>query len=144
MNKQICLDMDGTIVDLYSVPNWCEKLNSCDSSPYAEAQPLWNMSQLARLLHKAQRLGYVIGIISWLSKNGTEDYNAEVDFIKRKWLAEHLPSVEFDFVKIVQYGLPKSSCGSGILFDDNFKVRQEWSGKAYHPNEMIEFLRKLS
>lgn len=144
MEKCIFLDMDGTIADLYNVPNWCEKLNSGDSSPYVEAKPLWNMSQLARLLHKAQKLGYVIGIISWLCRNGTEEYNTEVNLIKRQWLTEHLPSVQFDYIKIVEYGTPKSSCGSGILFDDNFKVRQEWGNGAYHPNEMIEFLRKLN
>lgn len=144
MIKQIWLDMDGTIADLYSVPNWCEKLNSCDSTPYAVAKPLWNMSQLARLLHKAQRFGYTVGIISWLSRSGTDEYKAEVDLIKRKWLAEHLPSVQFDFIKIVQYGLPKSSCGNGILFDDNRKVREEWGSGAYHPNEMINFLKELT
>ena len=33
--KMICFDMDGTIADLYAVPNWLDKLRAEDASPYA-------------------------------------------------------------------------------------------------------------
>ena len=33
MLKMICFDMDGTIADLYAVPNWLEKLRAYDASP---------------------------------------------------------------------------------------------------------------
>lgn len=35
--KMICFDMDGTIADLYAVPNWLDKLRAEDASPYADA-----------------------------------------------------------------------------------------------------------
>lgn len=135
--------MDGTLADLYNVPNWCEKLNNCISSPYAEARPIHNMSQLARRLRQVQELGYTIGIISWLSRSGTTEYNQEVEKIKRQWLRKHLPSVSWDEIHIVEYGTPKQTCGNGILFDDNNRVRAEWGEEAYEPDEIMEVLKGL-
>ena len=34
-----------------------------------------DLRYLARLLNKAQREGHEIGIVSWLSKSGTPEYN---------------------------------------------------------------------
>ena len=72
MEKKIWLDMDGTIANLYAVEGWLPMLRASDPTPYRQAEPMWNMSSLARLLHKAQRLGYEVGIISWLSKESTK------------------------------------------------------------------------
>ena len=33
------------------------------------------MNVLARLLNKLQRNGYTIGVVSWLAKNSTEEYD---------------------------------------------------------------------
>lgn len=139
----IYFDMDGTLAGLFDVPDWCEKINNGISSPYADARPLHNMSQLARLLHQAQKLGYTIGIISYLSRGGTTAYNQEVSRIKRQWLHKHLPSVSWDEIHLVEYGTPKHSCGNGILFDDNRQIRAEWGEGAYRPDEIIEVLKGL-
>ena len=92
----IYLDMDGTIADLYGDPNWLAKLEASDASVYANARPLVHFSTLARYLNRLQARGYHIGIISWLSKSGTDKFNAEVAEVKRDWLAKHLPSVKWD------------------------------------------------
>ena len=139
----IWFDMDGTIADLYGVENWLEKLLNSDPAPYAAAKPLLNLSRLARLLHKAQRNGYEIGIISWTSKSGTAEYNRAVEAAKREWLACHLPSVEWNEIKVVAYGTPKSSVGNGILFDDEEPNRTEWGNGAFEPSEIFEVLRSL-
>lgn len=143
MKKEICFDMDGTIVDLYGVEGWLEMLRGFDPTPYEIAKPLINMAVLARLLHKAQRLGYKLKIISWLSKESTEDYSLAVAIAKMSWLQSHLPSVEFDDIIITEYGVPKSTCGGGILFDDNAEVRKEWVDTAYEPTEILNILRNL-
>ena len=143
MNKEICFDMDGTLVDLYGVEGWLEMLRSFDPTPYKIAKPLINMAVLARLLHKAQRLGYVIKVISWCSLESTEEYDLAVEQAKKEWLQAHLPSVEFDEIIITEYGVPKSTCGSGILFDDNAEVRNEWVDTAYEPSEILDILREL-
>ena len=139
----IYFDMDGTIADFYGVPNWLQYLNNSDPTPYIEARPLLNFSSLARLLHKAQRLGYGVGIISWTSKTGTQEFNEAVALAKREWLMRHLPSVEWNEIHIVAYGTPKGTLGSGILFDDEERNRNEWGEEAYTPEEIIEFLRRL-
>ena len=51
LEKEICFDMDGTLADLYGVPDWLAKLRSFDPTPYKVAKPLLNMAVLARLLH---------------------------------------------------------------------------------------------
>ena len=30
MIKELCFDLDGTLVDLYGVPNWLEKIRAYD------------------------------------------------------------------------------------------------------------------
>lgn len=139
----ICFDMDGTIADLYAIEDWLERLENLDPLPYEIARPLINMSLLARLLHKAQKAGYKISVISWTAKNSTEEYDQQVDRAKREWLARHLPSVAWDEIIIVPYGSPKSDYGRGILFDDNESIRNEWAGTAYPPEEIFNVLRRL-
>lgn len=144
--KVIWFDMDGTIADLYNVENWLPKLRAYDPSPYAEAKVMWNMSLLARYLNKLQKLGYWIGIISWTSKDSTKEYDKAVADAKRRWLAEHLSSVEFDFILITAYGVPKESwmnTRDDILFDDNEEIRNKWNGEAYEPTEIFSVLSSL-
>lgn len=142
---KIMFDMDGTIADLYAVDNWLSKLQASDPSPYVEAEVMLNMSILARYLNKLQKLGYEIGIISWTSKNGTERYNRAVEVAKLNWLHDHLRSVTFDDIYIVEYGTPKQDFAdeTDILFDDNEKVRNDWTGKAYEPSEILSILSGL-
>lgn len=103
----IYFDLDGTLCDFYGVDNWLDYLENEDTTPYAIARPLFNFSVFARLLHKLQENGYRIGIVSWLSKCGSTAYNTAVTTVKLAWLEKHLPSVEWDEVKIVNYGTPK-------------------------------------
>ena len=145
MKRKIWFDMDGTIADLYGVENWLDMLCASNPTPYKLAKPLVNMSKLARKLNQLQRAGYQIGIISWLSKNSTTAYDEAVTAAKKWWLKKHLASVHFDAINIVSYGVNKwEVCGTGILFDDEDKNRDTWQGEAYHPEMMMDVLKKLS
>lgn len=146
----IYLDLDGTLVNFYGVPNWLECLEAQDSTPYRVAKPLVHLSTLARYLNRLQARGYNIGIISWLSKSGTDKFNAEVAEVKRDWLAKHLPSVQWDEIHIVPYGVPKSNCATcsnAILFDDEQRNLNEWTANthnmAYNADLLMEILRNL-
>lgn len=143
MVKAIWFDMDGTIADLYGVSEWLPKLLAEDASPYAEARPLVNMSRLARALHKAQRNGYTVNIVSWLSRESTPAYDKAVALAKLEWLKRHLPSVEWNEIVIVAHGTPKSTVGSGILFDDEAPNRAEWGDGAYLPHDIFEVLAAI-
>ena len=142
--KMICFDMDGTLADTYGVEGWEECLNiTHDPTPYIVAKPLLNMAVLARLIHKAQRLGYKVVVISWLAIGSTPTYDEEVTNAKLGWLDSHLPSVEFDDIIITEYGIPKSTLGKGVLFDDTEEVRNEWGQLAFEPDKILNFLRSL-
>lgn len=138
--------MDGTIANFYNVEGWLESLMKEDSKLYAIAKPLVNMNSLARILNRLQRDGYEIGIISWLSKNGTEDFHKEVTEVKKAWLRKHLRSVKFNFITIVKYGTDKNIVNTNkedILFDDEEGNRKSWKGIAHNVENIIEILKKL-
>ena len=99
--KTIYFDMDGTIADLYSVDGWLDDLESYRVRPYVEAVPMLNMSLLARYLNKLHKVGYKLGVVSWLSKTGTKEYNERVAEVKREWLSIHLKSVQLDRKSVV-------------------------------------------
>ena len=144
--RTIWWDMDGTIANLYAVENWLPKLRAEDPTPYTEAEVMWNMNQLARLMNKVQKLGYKLGIISWTSKGGSASYNKAVAEAKASWLKLHLASVNFDHVTIVSYGTPKSlvmETEDDILFDDEEQNRDNWLGEAYEPEMMMKVLKAL-
>lgn len=142
----IWFDMDGTLNKFYDVPNWLAKLHSHDASPYAEAAVNLNMNLVARYLNKLQKLGYQIGIISWLSMNSCDEYDEAVEAVKREWLENHLHSVSFDFIYITEYGIPKQSFKNSdddILFDDNEAIRNDWGNESYEPSEILSVLKSL-
>lgn len=143
MTRTYYFDMDGTFVDLYGVENWLDDLINERTRPYDIARPLVNFAKFAKALNKAQRNGNRIAIISWLSKNGTEEYNRAVTNAKLNYLAKHLPSVKFDEINIVPYGTPKQNfCdnANAILFDDEKPNRDNWTGVAYEPSEIFNIL----
>ena len=146
MTATIFFDMDGTIADLYGVDNWLDYLIASDTLPYAVAKPLLKLNSLARVLNRLQKEGYRIGVISWLSKSGTEEYNNAVTETKKNWLKKHLASVHFDEINIVKYGTPKqvfARTENDILFDDEEKNRNNWTGKAFDVNAIIEILKEM-
>ena len=60
------------------------------------AKPLVNLSTLARTIHRLQEKDIKVGIISWLAKNGSEDYNRRVAETKLNYFKTHLLSVVFE------------------------------------------------
>lgn len=143
---KIWFDMDGTIADLYGVDGWLEMLRASDPTPYAVAKPLVNLSVLARLIHKVQRLGFEVCIVSALSKNSTAEYDEKVKTAKMKWLKKHLASVNFDEIRFVPYAFTKNDVNSGsdILFDDEERHLTAWTGTAIHASEIFSTLRAIA
>lgn len=142
----IYFDMDGTLANFYGVPNWLKYLIASDPTPYAIADPLLDMNLLANKLNALQRKGYRLGVISWLSKSGTPEYDAQVTEVKREWLDSHLPTVEWDEVHIVKYGTPKQMFANNetdILFDDEMPNRQNWTGQAFDAPEIFKVLLSM-
>ena len=141
MKQTIWWDMDGTLNRFYEFEGWLDCLINGDPTPYAEAKVMHNMSVLARYMNKAQKMGYRIGVISWLSKTSTAEYDAKVTTAKTEWLHKHLNSVRFDAINIVSYGTPKEDfmeTDNDILFDDEQRNRDDWGGEAYDVGNLLK------
>lgn len=143
---KIWFDMDGTIADLYGVENWLEMLIAHDETPYVIAKPIVNLSVLARLMNKVQRKGFEICIVSALAKDSTVEYDEKVRNAKIKWLANHLKSVHFDEIRFVPYWYIKNDVNTGtdVLFDDEERHLEKWTGTAVHASKMIETLKVIA
>lgn len=147
--RAVYFDMDGTIANFYGVDGWLSSLEKHETKPYREARPLINMRELGFQIKRLQNLGYTVGIISWLSKTGTEEYNNRVVKTKKDWLKRHLGSVHFDEIHIVKYGTPKYLFGNGILFDDEERNRKEWfqaneENFAFDVNNILNILKAVA
>lgn len=141
----IAFDMDGTLADLYGVKGWLADLLAEKTDPYERAKPLINFSTFARTIHKLQARGYRFAIVSCTSKGGSEAYKQKIAIAKQKWLKQHLPSVEWDAIFIIDYDTPKVSVVNepSILFDDEERHRKAWNGIAYDEKEILKRLKAL-
>lgn len=164
--KLICLDMDGTIADLYSVEGWLEMLRNEDTTPYREAKPIFNMASLATALEQKQRENYKIAIVTALAKYATPAYKQAIRQAKREWLAEW--GIPFDFFHGIDYNASKRdtirshmpmsmanlaiermfdpNVGEAILVDDEARHRDTWGwGRTIDPTavDLIEALHTL-
>lgn len=150
--KMICFDMDGTIADLYGVPNWLQGLREFDPRPYQEAPPIWDMQQLNMVLQQLQVQGIEIRVISWLSMESTPEYDRLVRQAKIEWLQAQ--GMKCDHIHLVKYGTTKANCvrrylaeeETAILIDDNDQVRSGWNlGDTINPTteNIIEILKAL-
>lgn len=146
----LVFDMDGTIADLYGVPNWLEKLRAENPEPYQRAHPMWDMDSLARILNELKATGeYEIAVVTWLSKNSSESYKGAVRKAKREWLAEN--GFPYDYFHGIQYGATKANAIRGkaeiaLLFDDDARVRKGWTlGETIDPTtiNIINYLSGL-
>lgn len=137
MKREINFDMDGTIVDLYGVKNWLPDLKKHKATPYIKAKPLIDCHMLSEQINALQAKGYKVNIISWLSKDSNTKFDRKVTKAKIKWLKKYLPTVKFDNINIVSYGIPKSNYGKDILFDDELSNRKEWKGIALDEKDIL-------
>lgn len=139
--KAIVFDLDGTLVDLYSVFNWLEKLHSYDATPYSAAKPIYDAEELIPLIVELKDRGFRIIVTSWLSKESTKEYDAAVREAKKEWLVKY--GFPYDEIHLVKYGTNKTKCSRGkakyqILVDDNAEVRSKWTlGATIDANENI-------
>ena len=137
MLKMICFDMDGTIADLYGVPNWLELLRMYSPAPFAIANPLLDMRDLADLLYAIRARGVEIRVITWLSKETNDEYDKKVAETKREWLQSY--GLPIDHFHAISYGTPKADVvrsalkadETAIIFDDDVRVLTNWDLDEY-------------
>ena len=149
IRRSINFDMDGTIADLYGVKDWLPLLRSENPTPYRVAIPMCDMTALNEVCELLRADGWEINIITWLSKNSSEEYKDAVREAKRNWLKKQ--GFHYDHFHGVQYGATKADSvrdryDFSILIDDNKKVRDGWHiGSTIDPTaeNLIEALKKI-
>lgn len=147
MTKAIYFDLDGTIANLYGVDGWLDDILERNVRPYKVAPTLVRMNSLARILNILKNQGYTLGVVSWLAKNSTYEYDKKVTETKKQWLQKHLASVQFDEIHIVPYGTPKETVVKypmGFLFDDEKPNRDNWLGDAFDVDDILGILREIA
>ena len=131
ISKAIVLDMDGCLVDFYSVKGWLNCLIAEDATPYAVAEPYGDSKAINAALATLQGMGYVVEVVSWLSKGKpSKTFNAAVRKAKLNWLSKHYPSINPSNVHIVAHGTNKwrvSNNKGGVLFDDEQGNIDTWN-----------------
>ena len=149
MEKAIYFDMDGTLADFYNQPNWLADLVAQKTDPYDNAEPLITKEQLETIVRTLKDRGYVVGIISWLSKISTHEYKEKVRQAKRNWLNKHFGQL-FDEIHLVAYGTPKHRVAQvmpSILVDDNQEINEVWArhgGLAIDAKDITNILQIVS
>ena len=147
MEKKIYFDMDGTFYNLYGFNGWLDCILSEKTECYTKGELLVNHNEFIVILNELKEKGYTIGIITWLSKNATRNYQNKVRNAKYRYLNKNFSGV-FDEIHIIQYGKNKSEYCTNenyVLFDDEENNRQEWNKKgiAYNVNNMLETLQTI-
>lgn len=122
MDKAVVFDLDGCLVDFYSVDGWLDYLIAEDATPYAVAKPYGDCKAINAALAALQGMGYVVEVVSWLSKGDpSKGFNSAVRNAKLEWLSKYYPSIDPSNVHVVAHGTSKwqvSKYKGGILFDD--------------------------
>ena len=145
----LVFDMDGTIANLYGVENWLNDLRNEKIDPYVNAEPLYNMEEMAKVLADCKANGWAIAVTTWLAKDASKEYDKEVAKAKKNWLIKH--NFPVDEIHCLKYGRTKANATRKkadfqILIDDNKKVRDGWTlGTTVNATyDIMNFLKSLA
>jgi hypothetical protein len=126
---RICLDLDGTLFDLYGKSNWLDLLTTETAGAFeGEFLPEIDVPKLYRLARLLNALKVKIDVVTWLPMDCSKEYGAICTAEKEKWVRTNLPFV--DKIYCIDYGIPKQTIGKKAqtmyLIDDNEKVCADW------------------
>lgn len=131
--KNVYLDMDGTIADLYGQENWLEMLIEEKEGAFINCEPLTTEKVLLSLFPKEN---YNIKILSMTPKNASKKYCEKVIEEKNLWLDKYFPNITERYY--LPYGNNKNLKNSknAILVDDNEIIRNNFKGLALDPMKL--------
>lgn len=139
MKKTIWFDMDGTLYDLYKIPEWLMLLENnrweVFNLPGFERSHIYRIRAAIQALKNA---GWTVGVITWAPKgiDWSNDALTEIGHIKYQWLVNNIPELAdaYSIFLCIPYGenkaraLHKSGQRGDVnyLVDDNKEVRRAW------------------
>ena len=130
----IWFDMDGTIYELYRIPNWLERVREMDASVFSDGFPRNEYERIDIAVEALIEQGWQVGVITWAPKGATMEEVNEVGEVKFDWLCRYFPALSNGHFACIPYGESKAQfleeMGDGYevnyLVDDNKEVRHEW------------------
>lgn len=150
MSKKIWFDCDGTLYNLYSIPNWLDKLRNEEEGVFTGDLFMGNYTEFLKEVSRLFAAGYDFGIITWLPMGASPEYEEICRQEKIKWIKEYLPFVHD--INITSYGIPKQNAikkraKQMILIDDNLEVCKMWETnsmrKAINLNDSFDIVMAL-
>lgn len=127
--RELHLDMDGTLVDLYRNQDWRIDVAQKTTTCFEEAEaflPREGLRAYLRDLRRTDRCEVVIN--TWAPQGADREYIDRVAFAKLVWLAENVGLDMIDRFVCLPYGTPKvlavSAGATAVLIDDNEEQRR--------------------
>lgn len=147
---ELHLDMDGTLVDLYST-DWRAALAEERVDVFLDARPLVDMNELRKTLHYTRKYSGRVVINTHTPEGASKDYQERVRLAKVIWLAEHVGLNMFDRFVCTPYGTDKTafitlnSTEVGVI-DDSPTVREQFKALGHHAmteKDLVEWLEDM-
>lgn len=135
-------DLDGTLVDTYSVNNWLGMIKAESIELFKIAEPMRKSSYA--WIQRYSEAGGAVNIITKTPAGASREYAERVARAKMAWIEEHL-KIKFDNVFIIDYYAHKNEYSKGLLFDDSEAERADWqkSGLALKPEQITKTIKTL-
>lgn len=125
-NKIIYFDMDNTLNKLSCVKDVWKKLDTFDVSPYIEAEPKQHYIDMLKSYHAN---GYMVVILSCLSRITNDRFDEETINAKNEWLQKYVGMENIDECMYIPYTKHKEQYCSinGTLVDDDIVIGTNWN-----------------
>lgn len=130
MSVKVYFDLDGTLYDLYGMPNWLEMLQNEQEGVFLKGSAIKTFDNLVIPVHSfLLDIGVQFGVISWLPMQASPEYEEICRREKLQWIEQNLPFVSE--IAIIPYGTPKQNAirkraQKMYLIDDNIEVCKIW------------------
>ena len=147
---KVYFDLDGTVYDLYGLPDWLQKFRNEEPGVFIDGAPLVDLKKLKELCFSLMCSGVRFGVISWLPMGASEEYSRVCELEKKSWIELNLPFVSEVYIQ--EYGTPKQYAPSKrakrmFLIDDSLEVRKMWETesqrKGIDAKNIFKFLEHL-
>ena len=150
MSKKCWFDLDGTLYNLYNIPDWLDYLENEKEGIFTKGELMVNEEDFTGETMRCMANGWEFGVISWLPMGASPEYEEQCRKEKMEWIKKYLPFVKE--INIVPYGVPTQNCiqkkaKTMVLIDDNIEVCKAWDTskmrKSINVNEHFDVMAAL-